>query len=133
MKVNWLSGVGNSLGSFFSTGGAFFGAACPACVPAVGALFSAIGLGFLVNFTILKWLTIVLLAAGLIGLYVNFQKHGRKSFLILGFLASLVVFSSRYIVENNPALYVGAAALLVNSFFDYRHATCNKCRKIAKI
>lgn len=114
MRSRWFSGLGSSTGAFFGVG-------CPACVPAIGALFSAIGLGFLVNLTILKWLTLALLGIGLLGLYTNMRKHGRKMFLLVGLLASIAVFSSRYVAESNIVLYTGAAVLLVNAFLDYRH------------
>lgn len=121
MKSNWFSGAGSGLGSFFGVG-------CPACVPAVGALFSAIGLGFLVDMTILKWLTVILLSIGLLGLYANFQKHRKMIFLIIGLTASMAVFSSRYLSESKTILYTGAAVLLVNAFLDIRHTkNCTTC------
>ncbi len=115
-----VGGIGSSLGSFFSV-------ACPACVPAVGALFSAIGLGFLVNFTLLKWLTLLLLGIGIAGLYVNARKHGKKRYLFVGLLASFSVFSARYIGEYSPMLYGGAGVLLINAVMDYKMTKKSSC------
>ncbi len=110
----WSSG-GSALGSFFSVG-------CPVCVPAVGAIFSSLGLGLFLNMTFLKWLTLGLLCVGLLGLYANYQKHGESNFLIVGVLASLLVFASRYIWESTLVIYASAAVLLANALLDYQHA-----------
>ncbi len=119
MKPNWIGGTGSGLGSFFGVG-------CPACVPAIGAVFSALGIGFLVNFTLLKWLTLVLLTIGVMGLYANSRKHGKKIFLIIGVIASGIVFSSRYIQDSTPALYTGAGILLANAVVDFIKTKKNK-------
>jgi len=109
------SGFGSGLGSFFSIG-------CPVCVPAVGALFSSIGLGIMLNMTFLKSLTLLLLGIGLFGLYFNAQKHKRQTFLVAGIAASFAVFAARYLWESTPVMYLGAAILLGNAFLDYRCA-----------
>ena len=126
MKSNWFGGFG-SLGGFFG------GMGCPACVPAVGAVFSSLGIGLTVGIAVLKWLTLGLLGLGLLGLYGNFRKHGKWIFLIVGLAASVVIFGSSYTTASDYVLYSGAAVLLINAFIDYRHTKKTKaCCAVSK-
>jgi len=121
MKSGWLSGT--------STLGAVVGkVTCPACVPALASLFSSLGIGFTVGRQVLLWVTLAFLTIGLVGLYANSRKHGQKIFLLIGLVASIAIFVSRYSPNPNFILYPGAAILLGNALFDYRrtknHASC---------
>jgi len=123
----------NLFGGFGGLGGFFGGLGCPACVPALGAVFSSLGIGLTVGIEVLKWLTLGLLGLGLLGLYGNFRKHGKWIFLIVGLAASVVIFGSRYTAASDYVLYSGAAVLLGNAFFDYRHTKKSKaCCTITK-
>lgn len=121
MKSGWFSSA--------STLGAVVGkVTCPACVPAIASIFSSLGIGFTIGRQVLLWVTIGFLAVGLLGLYTNSRKHGKKIFLLIGLVASIAIFVSRYSPNPNFILYPGAAILLGNALFDYTHtkshATC---------
>ncbi len=122
---NWLSNTSSGFGTFFSIG-------CPACVPAIGGIFSAIGLGFIINMTLLKPITAILLLIGLFGLYGNYKKHKYKTFFVIGAVASFAIFASRYVVEFQPTLYAGAGILFLNAIFDYKYAKKCGCCEIKK-
>ena len=101
-------------------------ATCPACIPALAAMFSAMGIGFVIGIKVLIFLTIGLLALGLVGLYVNFRKHGRKIFLIIGLIASIALYFAQYADLSKTTFYGGAAVLFVNAILDYRHTKKTK-------
>jgi hypothetical protein len=81
-----------------------------------------LGIGFVAARQVLLWLTVAFLAVGLLGLYTNSRRHGKKIFLLIGLAASIIVFASRYSPNPNLILYPGAAILLGNALFDYKHA-----------
>jgi len=114
MKSSWFSGTG-------SLGGILFSLGCPACVPAMAALFSVLGLGFLINMKILGTITLLFLLLGIGALYINSKKHNKRIFLIIGLVASIGLFSSRYVFTSDIPLYSGAVLLLGNALVDYKH------------
>lgn len=123
MKITELSKETGSIG------GSALSAFCPACVPAVGSFFTAIGLGSLVNFKLLGYLTIIFLILGVVGLYLNSKNHKIKYFLIVGILASIGVYVGRYLTESLPIIYLSAVILIGNAIFDYRAVKkCKKCK-----
>ena len=122
MKSNWFSGIGSSIGPIFGVGGH-----CPACIPALGAVFSAVGLGFLVNVTLFKWLTLAFLSIGLLGLYTNARKHQKKKYLAIGILSSTLVFGARYIITSPTTFYTATGVLFINAVLDYHTTKKNSC------
>jgi len=104
----------------------FASATCPACIPALGAVFASMGIGFTLGTKVLVFLTIGLLALGLVGLYVNFRKHRTKIFLIIGLIASIALYFAQYADLSKTTFYGGAAVLLVNAILDYRHTKKTK-------
>lgn len=117
-----LSGTGTGVGGLL-------GIFCPACVPAIGSIFAAIGLGALVNFKLLGILTATFLILGLLGLFLNYRAHKQVYFLLIGLVASLGVFGGRYLMESPYLLYSGGAVLLGNALFDYRALKkCKSCK-----
>ncbi len=122
---------GTALTTGGSTIGGFFGVFCPACVPLVGSFFSAIGLGALLNFTLLHLLTVLFLLLGVFGLYLNFRIHKKWYFLGIGLFISFLIYGARYVVELTPLLYASGALLMTNIFLDYKALSnakkCNRC------
>ena len=123
--MKWLSGTG-SVGSVLAS------ASCPACIPALAAVFAMLGIGFTIGRTVLGVLTIGLLAVGIVGLYGNFRKHGKKLFLIIGLVASVALFAAQSANLPETTFYGGAGVLLVNAIFDYRHTKKNKTCCVVK-
>jgi mercuric ion transport protein len=65
-------------------GGSIFAALCCLGFPALLSILSAIGLGFIVNDTILIPLLLLFLAVTLLGLYLGTRHHHEPWALILG-------------------------------------------------
>jgi len=113
MKSNWLSGLGSTTGAAASTLG------CPACIPALGAVFGSLGVSFTAGRLALYVATLVLLLVGVAGLYFNYRKHGKYLYLVLGILVSGLLFYAQQF-QSDPIIYSGAAVLFLNAIFDYR-------------
>lgn len=100
-------------------GGSIVAAACCLGAPALLSIFSAVGLGFLINDAVLLPLMIVFLAIALYGLYAGVRHHGRWSAVALGaagaalLLASMVFGLGTVSVAISIALLVAATLLNV--------------------
>lgn len=88
--------------------------ACPACWPAYAALFTSIGLGFLISVTYLLPLTTAFLVLALAALLFKAgDRHGYGLF-VLGIISSGGVLIGKFVLESTPVMY-GAVGLLVTS------------------
>ncbi len=108
-------------------GGSLFSAFCPACVPVIGSFLTAIGLGGLVNFTLLSWVTIGFLVLGATGLFLNFRQHKKIYFLLIGMIGSIGVYGGRYLIDSLLLIIVSSIIVVGNVAFDYR--AIKKCKK----
>ncbi len=84
---------------------------CPACWPAYASLLSAVGLSFLGEGRYLLWLNVVALV---ISLVVLARRARQASYVpvLVGALAALLILSGKFLLNSNPATWLGAAALL---------------------
>lgn len=98
-------------------GGSLFAALCCLGFPALLAILSAIGLGFLVIDAVLIPMLIVFLALTLYGLYSGMRRHGRRHALSVGVVASLVLFTSIWFGSSIGA-GIGIAALIASSLLN---------------
>lgn len=108
---------------------------CPFCIPALGGLLGAMGLGALAG-RILEPLTLVLLAVALGGL--AFQSHRRGDYrpLIAGVAGAIALFAGQFIIESALLKGLGISALVGSSLWNVmprRHAAgeghCSACAK----
>jgi len=91
-KKKGLFGTIGSLGSAFVVG------LCPVCIPAIGAFLSSIGLGFLVQETVLEPVLIVFLLIAVAGLlWSYFKEHHKIGPFILGSAMAISMYIGRYI------------------------------------
>jgi mercuric ion transport protein len=100
-------------------GGSVFAALCCLGFPALLSILSAIGLGFIVNDTILIPLLLLFLAVTLLGLYLGTRHHHEPWALILGGLSALaiaVVFLG--LVPSRIVAYVGMTGLVIASILN---------------
>ena len=100
-------------------GGSVFAALCCLGFPALLSILSAIGLGFIVNDTILIPLLLLFLAVTLLGLYLGTSHHHEPWALILGGLSALsiaVVFLG--LVPSRIVAYVGMTGLVAASILN---------------
>lgn len=128
-KKSWLATLG-SLGSAITVG------FCPVCIPAIGALLSAIGLGFLVNEAVLRPLLIAFILLAWFGYAWSFAKEHRVIYpLILGVFAGISLYVGRYVylggLLNAVLMYGGVIAMIGASVWNIllrkRGASCPNC------
>lgn len=99
-------------------GGSVFTALCCLGFPAVLAILSAAGLGFLINDAILVPLLVLFLLASLWGLYLGRNHHGSPAPLYVGFAGSAMTvvsigFGSGWLAGIGISGMVAASALNV--------------------
>ena len=105
--------------------------ACPACWPAYAGFLGAVGLGFLMETTVLLPLTAVFLTGALGAL--AFRARVRRGYrpLALGSLGAALVMIGKFGFESDAAMYVGllllVAASLWNSWPRARKTPCSAC------
>jgi mercuric ion transport protein len=92
--------------------------ACPACWPAYAGFLSALGLGFLLNTTVLLPLTAAFLAIALSALAFRAQRRRGYRPLALGVLAAGVVLAGKFSFESDAAMYGGLAILVAASIWN---------------
>lgn len=123
-----LSAIG-SLGSAITVG------LCPICIPAFGAFLSAIGLGFLVNESILYPVLLIFLSTTIGGLFWSYRKeHGNIFPLILGILSGTAIYIGRYIylgaLINQVLMYGGIVGIIGVSLLNLKlrkQRACPSC------
>lgn len=131
--VGGMTSMASLLSSVISSATVAF---CPLCIPAVGAVLSSLGLGFLVNDTVLKPLLILFLLLTIGGLLWSYLKEHRKvAPLILGIIFAIALYMSRYVPMNallESFLMKGSiAGIILTSFWNLRlrkKASCSACK-----
>ena len=102
-------------GSLF---GSFFAGLCCLGLPALVAIFSAFGLGFLINNAILQPVLIVFLLISVFGLVLGRRVHGSPWALILGILGAITTYVFRYVYSNSLLAWLGIAGLVIASLLN---------------
>src|SRR5579884_2789044 len=111
-----VSKIMGSLGSIFAS-------LCCIGTPALLALLSSIGAGFLISDKILIPLLVVFLGISVWGVYKSSKSHGRKGSLILIVISAIVVFAAIWF--SKPLVYIGLVGLIATSVWDiYLKKTC---------
>lgn len=126
--ATWLSFFG-SVGSVVTVG------LCPVCIPAIGALLSALGVGFLAQEAVLKPLLILLLALTVAGLAWSWLKeHRNPAAFIAGILSAIALYAGRYVYfgggVNEIVEFTGMAGLIVATAWNLklrRQKSCSSC------
>ena len=96
-------------------GGTVLAALCCLGFPALLAVVSAIGLGFLVKNAILVPLLVAFLLIALAGLYLGTRRHGQWWAFGLGLASALLMFTAVAIIQNTVLAGVGIAGLIAAS------------------
>lgn len=125
--------------SIFSTlgplGSAVTVGLCPVCIPAIGAFLSALGLGFMINETVLKPLLIALLLVNLGGLLWSYFKEHRNILpVVVGVLTGISLYVGRYVyfgvTANMVLIYGGILGIIGVSIWNLKlkkHSRCKTC------
>ena len=92
--------------------------ACPACWPAYSGLLAAVGLGFLMETTILLPLTLVFLLTA-VGTLV-FRAQNRRGYgpFVVGVAAAAIVMVAKFHFEANFGMYAGIGLLVAASLWN---------------
>lgn len=92
---------------------------CPACVPALGAVLSAVGLGILADFAVSRGVMLVLLGLAFVVLHVSGRVHGRTWPFVLAVAAGMLGVFSRNVVLSQSLVYLSGAGLLAAAIADF--------------
>lgn len=105
-------------------GGTLFAALCCLGFPALLSILTALGLGFLINDTILRPLLIIFLILSLIGLYSGIKVHHKPWAFVLGLVSSVMVYYFIYVHYINELAIVSiillVSASILNIWFRMR-------------
>jgi mercuric ion transport protein len=93
-------------------GGSVFAALCCLGTPAIVAVLSAIGLGFLLRDAILIPLLVAFLLATVAGLYLGVRHHGRRMAFIVGVAGALVTLLAIVLAGSGALAAIGIALLI---------------------
>jgi len=129
-KSSLLSTIG-SIGSAMTVG------LCPICIPAIGALLSAVGLGFLVQESVLRPLLFIFIGINLFGLFWSYLKEHKKiAPFIFGVVMSIGLYVGRYeyigALVNSLIMWGSIIGIVAVSFWNIKlkkQASCSACVK----
>lgn len=127
-RSGFLSGIG-SFGSALTVG------LCPVCIPAIGAFLASIGLGFIVQESVLRPVLFIFLAAAISGLLWSYLKEHRNVWpLVGGILMGITLYVGRYVyfgaVINQILMYGGITGIIAVSIWNLKlrkSASCPAC------
>lgn len=88
--------------------------ACPACVPALASVLSAIGLTFLTNGAYLLWVNLVALLLALTVLFVKRRMNGYAP-ILLGTAGAVTIMLGKFVLARNVLAWSGWAVLVFAS------------------
>lgn len=90
---------------------------CPVCKPAIAVFLSSIGLGFMVQNSVMQGILIVFLALMVLGLFYSYRKvHGKLGPVLVGLVMAVALYLGRYMyfgMDVNAALTYGGIVGLV--------------------
>src|SRR5437867_2568808 len=111
-----------SLAGIASTLSATLALKCPACVPALSAMLSSLGVGF----AFVRWILIGLLLTGVGSIAWAAKLHGRWWVLAPGVAGATLIYAGRYIWFSPAIVWTGAVAMIGVSLanFLFKRAYC---------
>ena len=116
--LNWVGSIGSALTVGF----------CPICIPAIGSFLSAIGMGFLVNESVLKPIVFVFILISSFGFYWSYKKEHQNIYpVIFGVLFGVGIYLSRYVFMNFYVMYASIVGLLGISIWNLKLKKVAKC------
>src|SRR5579884_2114997 len=95
--------------------GSFIAAACCLGLPAVVAIFTAIGLGFLIDDAVLRPFALVFLALTVAGQVFGYRAHHRPWPLFLAFASAVALYVLFFVHANAFGAYVATVGLVLAS------------------
>jgi hypothetical protein len=113
-----------SLGGIASALSAALALNCPACIPALSALLSSLGVGF----AFVRWVLILLLLVGVASIAWAAKLHGRWWVLAVGIFGAALIYSGRYVWFSPAVVWVAAAGMVGASVANFMlKRQCCRC------
>lgn len=108
---------------------------CPFCIPAIGTFLSSVGLGFLIQESILQPLLVFFLVITMVGLFYSFIKEHRNiGPLLLGSISGVALYLGRYYYFGsliNPVLMYGGITAIISvglwNLYLRKQSACPSC------
>ena len=129
-RRRWIAAIS----SFFSSAVALIALKCPFCIPALGALLTAMGVTFFAGAALVHWTLVALLLLNVFALGISARQHGRWWIAVAGLIGAAAVYASRYLWASDSLLWIGAIILISASIVNLRaRRTCPQCAPAASL
>ncbi len=119
------------LSYFWTIGSVVIGKICPVCYPAIGAFLTAMGLGLAMKAAVMKFLLILFLGMGVLGLRRSGREHGSRWPVLIAIASGLVIYAGKYLRPDEMIFYIGVAGLItavvMDIWFKRGKAPCGAC------
>jgi hypothetical protein len=109
--AGWLGPLGGVLAVLVPKG------ICPICLATSGSVLSSLGLSFLANDAIMRWLLAGILAIALTAFFVSARRKERWIVFVVAVLGALLVYSG-WMFAATVAVYTGSALLVLASLLN---------------
>lgn len=103
---------------------------CPACIPALVAFLSTLGLSFLISQVMLKSILILMLLISMGGLAYSYKRHKNFLPLALGGIFSVALFVGRFYFFgdlNQLIIYTAIPGLILTTLWDFKLKSKRHC------
>ena len=106
--VSWLGPVGGALAVLVPKG------ICPLCLATSGSVLSSLGLTFLANDNVMRWLLAGILCIALLAFFISARRKERWIMFAVAITGALAVYGG-WMLDSTIAVYSGSALLVIAS------------------
>ena len=92
---------------------------CPLCLTASGSILPALGLSFLANSSIMRWVLAALLLLSLSTFFISARNKGRWNVFAIALTGAVLVYVG-WLLTSSVTLYSGTAVMLTASILNLR-------------
>ncbi len=92
---------------------------CPLCLTASGSILPALGLSFLVNSSIMRWVLAALLLLSLSTFFISARNKDRWHVFAIALTGAVLVYVG-WLLTSSATLYSGTAVMLTASILNLR-------------
>ncbi|HXH73445.1 MAG TPA: MerC domain-containing protein [Bacteriovoracaceae bacterium] len=103
---------------------------CPACIPALVAFLSTLGLSFLISQVMLKSILILMLLISMGGLAYSYKRHKNFIPLFFGGIFSVALYVGRFYFFgdlNQLIIYTAITGLIITTLWDFKLKSKRHC------
>lgn len=110
-SASWLGPVGGVLAVIVPKG------ICPICLATSGSVLSSLGLTFLANDAVMRWLLAGLLAIALLAFFATARRKQRWGMFAIAVAGALAVYGG-WMFRSSVAVYSGSSLLVIASLLN---------------